>query len=86
MCLNRCKLQILHKLLRRFASSLDLKGYDTASAVWQILLCKFIILVALQSRIIDPGYFFMGFQEFCNRLCIGTMPFHTQWKGFQSHI
>ena len=77
MCLNRCKLQILHKLLRRLSSSLDLKGYHAASAVWQILLCKFIILVALQSRIIDKFNLRVLLQKLSDSLSVLHMTWHT---------
>ena len=56
----------IHKLDGCLAVSLQSEGNNTAGAVWHILLGKRMILIALQTAIMNPSHTLIVLQELCH--------------------
>ena len=76
----------IHKLDGCLAISLQSEGDNTAGAVWHILLGKRMILIALQTAIMNPSHALIVLQELCHLLCICTMLAHTEVETLKTEV
>lgn len=79
-------LQAVHEVDGILACAFQSEGYDAARAVGEVFLRQFVVLVALQSAIVYPGYTRMLLQVFSYRLGVAAVLGDTQMEGLQSEI
>ncbi len=78
--------QRVHKFDGGLAVALESEGNHSTGAVGQILLCKFVGLVAGESAIVYPCHTGVGLQELGYALGILTVAGHTQMERLQSEV
>ena len=80
------KLQMLHEGFRSLPSALEAEGNDTAGATRHVLLSDFIVFIAFQTTIFDPGNLFVLLQVLGDGLGVGTVLTHPEGQAFQTQV
>ena len=76
----------IHETDGRFAVAFQAEGHHAARAVGEILLCQFVVGVALQTAIAHPGNTRVVLQKFCHTLCVLAMLRHAQMESLQPEV
>lgn len=84
---NADHLEVVHELDALFAASLDTERQDAArEPALELLLGKFVVLVALEARVIDPGHLRMVLQELRAGESVLAVARHAQMKRFEANV
>ena len=80
-------LEAVHELDGLFTATLDTEGENAAwEATLELLLGEFIVLVALESRVIDPSHLRVVLQELRAGESVLAVARHAQVKRFKTHV
>ena len=80
-------LEAIHELDALFTATLDTEGENAArEPALELLLSKFVVLVALEARVVDPGHLRVVLQELRAGESVFAVARHAQVKRFKTHV
>ena len=80
------ELQALHKADSSLFTALDEDGDNAAGTARHVLLRDLIVLVGLETGIIDLFDLVVILEELCDSERVGTMTFHSQRQRIQAEV
>ena len=86
MRLNRAELEVFHKGFSCFSAAFDAEGDNAAGAVRHHLFGDFVVFVAGQAGVGNPGDLLVVMQEFRDLLCVGDITGHADSQAFQAEV